>query len=260
MSQAGAWKDHMRRDNRAEEPSAGICHEFSLLGMGLLFSVCAVASCVGDPYPCPAVVFQNHTAVGGEISWSVGDRSGSCVFDDSIENGDHCWAKAGDGRLTQNSRLTQMGEGVSGAFDEFVSVGCATPPIGSIGLNLSLGDPRDWEEGTVVIPCNETALEVKYTGLCESNTCEYCLVWYYGGEVTVTVEEVAGGPGPFPDVVTDDFRRVYTIHYAFPEPVFGIDYPKTCGVSIQLDLWLRFTVGADDFVQYLDAMCSGNVH
>ncbi|MEO5767241.1 MAG: hypothetical protein ABIS92_02730 [Polyangia bacterium] len=124
----------------------------------------------------------------------------------------------------------------------------------TVGIS-DIGDSRNWAVG-------EFALEAAgHLGLAydlplggdSSMCCEHCATSALAVPVRVVVEEVIGGPTPYPAIVTANFKRVFRVEVDTPALASA---PSPCAGPAEMHLSVRFIQTAGDFRYHAEQVCT----
>ena len=209
-----------------------------------------------DPLPCPYATFDLHARSDSMMAWTYRDLNlppqQTTGFVPAPPTGFDCAIE-----LSQ-SRVSRFGAGGADKVDlGAITLTCAAGPYAPFDLTISLGDIRDWPAGTSTLVAPPGSITNNFGG----SNCGG--VRYDGLALNVTVETASGGSAPFPQLVTDDYARVFRVDFdtASVTPQAGVaagpygndktcdDFPMTGAVSLHL------AQTRADYAAYPDAVC-----
>lgn len=201
----------------------------SILGCDLGES--RTGECSPPPGGCQRSTFTTEMP-RGEITFRL--RSGESITSETLKDTggnaavDGCIIDGLAGEIMSDETVISLGP----------SIHCNVPG-GYLYVGLHpLTDIRRWPLGRHPVPATD-ALAIE---LCDrpgrtGRGCTFCRPTLGGVLVTVVVEEAAGGPAPYPEMVTPDYRRRYRI-----EVETGALSADECdGMTISLSLDLQQT-------------------
>src|SRR5262249_44946095 len=119
---------------------------------------------------------------------------------------------------------------------------------GGGGFDMGVWDPgdfRSWQAGGWQMAAADGSISADI-GASTGLPCN--AVYLNGIEETLTVETAAGGAGPFPQVVTDDFVRTFRLDFDTSTVTPTKNGGETCAFSFSAQVSLHLTQAAADYV------------
>jgi len=214
-----------------------------------------------DPWPCPTVSLRPRTPVSGTVLWSVGEDSGNLTYPSGTP-GAYEEGGAVAGGLGNTVRVDPDTQ--SFVLDDWIVMDPRTDAT-RLRADFHLGDPRDWEVGSHPIERlyqdrrrPETFWEVRlYFDDTACKSCRSCEAFVNG--VAFEVLEAGGSLTPYPEVVSEDFRRRYRVRLDVHDLV-GHRYedggPVECASRASLVFDLTFERTSSDFLIEPDRFCN----
>jgi hypothetical protein len=203
---------------------------------------CAGSEC-GDPQPYPDYSVAGFTAgpSDGEMAYEWnGSGLLSAPFGDPPSADLPLRGCYLDVSTTRNSGV-EVGQPVSESA--VLRMTCSGGTGYDFWLTFSLGDLRNVGVGSYA----PGSPRVSYPEVNASETI--CSGSVPASGVRVVVEEAVGGPAPYPEVVTPDYRRVVRVDFNYDTPQYadGDGDAGVCIASVRVVGHVRYTVVAADY-------------
>lgn len=213
-----------------------------LVGAGIAIHGCSLeesrtGSCSPPPEGCPRSTFTTPMTEG-VITFSARSPEPSRSVTLQVSDGNapaegRCSINGLTGEIASDERVITIGPYVFCTF-----------PDGYLYVSLHpLSDLRNWPVGTHAVRGSEAML----IELCDrpgrtDRGCTMCRPKLDDAFVTVVIEEAEGGPAPYPDMVTPNYRR----HYRIEVDTGALSADECEGLNVSLAL--RFEQTAAQFV------------
>jgi hypothetical protein len=205
-------------------------HLTSPRGLSLIATcVCAAlgygSDCFGgEEDPCPNVAVDPAVVAEGSAAFTYGEQDFEMSLADDATETAPCSFMVLDTTIYEPDDASDVPR-----FRAGVLLQCH---LGTdLGFNAwidDLGNPLEWTPGTETLAGLEAGCFRWYPG--SSPACEHTL---HDLAVVLSVEEVTGGPAPWPAVVSPDFRLVFSLDYQYSEPD-SVDCPDLLDATVSV--------------------------
>jgi len=224
----------------------------ALLGIasaaGLVAAGCSSPS--GSCGTCPTASFDLHALDDSTVTWSVAGEQpqtieGLVAYPPSVGQ---CSFRYSRGEIIDYSSANP-----AQVIPGYVTIQCASG--GGGGFEMGIQDPGDFR-GWQVSSWQMAAAGPSVIADVGPGSGLGCNGLYFDGmELTVTVETAAGGPAPFPQVVTADFGRTFRLDFDTSTVTPANSRGETCDVSLAARVSAHLTQTAADYLVDPTASC-----
>ena len=213
-----------------------------------LFAGCSSSGSCGGK--CPTAIFDLRALDDSTVTWSVAGATAQAItglvpYSPSAGECSFLYSK---GEIFASS-----GANPDQVIAGYVNIQCDSP--GGGGFSMGIRDPsdfRNWQAGGSRMPAAKGSV-IADIGPSSGLGCNG--LYFDGMELNVTVDTAAGGPVPFPKVVTDDFARTFRLAFDTSTVTPANSRGETCDVSVSAQVSVHLTQTAADYVVSPDAQC-----
>jgi len=215
-----------------------------------LFAAAGCSSSPGSCGICPTASFDLHALYDSTVTWSIAGEppqtiAGLVPYPPSAGQ---CSFRYSKGYIINYSSATR-----ENLIPGVVNIQCDS--VGGGGFDMGVRDPGDfrgWQASSwqMAAANGSVIADVGPSGGLGCNG-----LYFDGMELTVTVETAAGGPAPFPQVVTDDFARTFRLDFDTSTVTPANSRGEACSVPISAQVSVHLTQAAADYVANPNASC-----
>jgi hypothetical protein len=215
---------------------------------GLFAAGCSSAP--GSCGKCPSTSFDLRSLDDSTVTWSVAGEAPQTITGlvPSPPSAGQCSFRYTKGWIINYSSATH-----ESVIPGFVDIQCDS--VGGGGFDMGIRDPGDfrgWQASSWQMAAASGGV-LADVGPSSGFGCNG--LSFDGMELTVTVETAAGGPAPFPQVVSDDFVRTFRLDFDTSTVTPTRSGGATCSVSLSAQVSVHLTQNAADYLADPNASC-----